>query len=143
MPRKGETQLSWSRRRRKRSLQITTERSHLVPFIASVDKLRLAQQELPPDKRIQLRPVATVGKLQPPRENTRPGEAAKLIPTGKPLRHFRLGNDQPFPSLSIILLGPISFTYRINTNIKIFKFRKVPSTLKSYDLLNAPCSLRH
>ena len=64
-------------------------------------------------------------------------------PSRRTTRHFRPGNNQPFPSLSIILRGPISFTYRINTNIKIFKFRKVPSTLKSYDLLNAPCSLRH
>jgi len=77
-------QLSWSRRRRKRSLQITTERSHLVPFIALVGELRLAHQKQPPGERLQLRPITAIGELRPPRQYPRPSKAAKFIPAGEP-----------------------------------------------------------
>lgn len=70
-----------------------------------VGELRLVHQELPPGERLQLRPVTTIGKLRSPRQNPRPGKSAELIPPGKPHRHLRLGDNQPFPSPSIILRG--------------------------------------
>ena len=101
------------------------ERSHLVPFVALIGKLRLAHQELPPSNRLQLRPIAAIGKLRPPRKNTRPCEAAELIPAGESLRHFRLGNDQPFPSPSIILRG-IDICNHILHPLPSFLIHKVP-----------------
>ena len=98
-------QFLWSRQRRKRSSQMTAEKTHPFPFVALVGELRLAHQKQPPGERLQLRPIAAVDKLRPPRQYPRPGKATKLIPAGKPLCLFRLGNDQPFPSPSIILRG--------------------------------------
>ena len=84
---------------------MTAKRTHAISLIALISKLRLAHQKLPPGKRLQLRPVTAIGKLRPPLQNPRPSKASKFIPTGKPLRHLRLGNDQPFPSPNIVLWG--------------------------------------
>ena len=95
---------------------ISAEWSHFIPFIALVGELRLAHQQLPPGERLQLRPVAAVGKLQPPRQNPHPSKSAELIPAGKLLRHLRLGNDQPFPNPRIILRRQIIFTLVSNAS---------------------------
>lgn len=102
------------------------ERTHPFPLIALIGELRLTHQQLPPGERLELRPVAAIGKLRPPRQNPRPGKATKLIPAGKTHRHFRLGNDQPFPSPSIILreIG------HDNTRLPAKKFS--PPTTSSY-----------
>ena len=92
------------------------EGSNFLPLIALVGELRLAHQKLPPGKRLQLRPITAIGKLRPPRQYPRPGKAAELIPTGKPLRHLRLGNDQPFPIPRIILRRQIIFTLVSNAS---------------------------
>ena len=102
--------------RRKRSSQMTAERTYPFPLIALVGELRLAQQELPPGERLQLRPIAAISKLRPPRQNPRPSKAAKLIPAGKPLCHFRLGNDQPFPSPSISRLFLLFILQKLSTS---------------------------
>lgn len=65
--------------RRKKSSQMTAKRTHLIPFIALVSELRLAQQELPPGERFELRPIAAIGKLRPPRQNPRPSKAAAFL----------------------------------------------------------------
>ena len=60
------------------------ERSHLIPFVALIGKLRLAQQELPPGKRLQLQPGATVGKLRASAKESAPRQIRQTIPAGEP-----------------------------------------------------------
>ena len=92
------------------------KRTHPITFVALVGELRLAHQQLPPGERLQLRPVAAIGKLRSPRQYPRPSKAAKFIPAGKPLRHLRLGNDQPFQNPRIILRRQIIFTLVSNAS---------------------------
>jgi len=66
--------------------------------------------------RLEFRPVTAIGELRPPRQNPHPSKSAELIPTGKPLRHLRLGNDQPFQNPRIILRRQIIFTLVSNAS---------------------------